>query len=64
MDDDPLRRLRIWLTKCRRHAQAPSATEIGDMIGLAVGEIERLRAKVERMQAERAKAAGPAEVRR
>ena len=49
MNDDPLPRLRVWLTKCRRHAQAPSATEIGDMIGLAVGEIERLRAVVDQL---------------
>ena len=51
MSDDVVQRLRVWLTKCRRHAQAPPATEVGDFISLAIAEIVKLRAKVERLSA-------------
>jgi hypothetical protein len=52
MNADPLQRLRVWLVRCVRHAQGPTAGQAADMIGLAIGEIVRLRAVVERLEGE------------
>lgn len=48
MTDDPLPRLRVWLVKCQRHAQAPSTSEIAAIISLTIAELERMRGVVER----------------
>jgi hypothetical protein len=52
MTDDPLPRLRVWLVKCQRHAQAPSTSEIAAITLLAIAELERMRGVVERLQGE------------
>src|ERR1700722_4171767 len=45
MNNDPLRRLRIWLVRCRRHAQAPPASEVGDMLSPENLEIREPRGR-------------------
>ncbi len=50
MNDDVLRRLRIWLVSAGATLRRRQPARSGDMLSLCIAEIERMRAKVERLQ--------------